>query len=212
VGPYHYYSAEANLSEEFTLTALHNLRSADRSRQAALLNGRDAREMVVVAVSGSYLRVLATQALVASQEAQSNTRSSRTSRRSIRRTRAPKPKSMPTAALSKCRHSNGLGTGTSQPVTQENRRQGWDGLRQNVAIHDLGTEESADGKSLQQRLDGKAPAWLLKWGSFVETELSWKLFHLVGHQGIEVALRHFRPHLRMTDGEQFELELEQKTL
>ncbi len=35
-----------------------------------MLNGRDAREMVVVAVSGSYLRVLATQALVASQEAQ----------------------------------------------------------------------------------------------------------------------------------------------
>jgi outer membrane protein TolC len=70
VGPYHYYSAEANLSEEFSFTALHNLRSADEARQAALMNGRDAREMVVVAVSGSYLRVLATQALVASQEAQ----------------------------------------------------------------------------------------------------------------------------------------------
>jgi len=70
VGPYHYYSAEANLSEEFSFTALHNLRSADQSRQAALMNGRDARETVVLAVSGSYLRVLATQALVASQEAQ----------------------------------------------------------------------------------------------------------------------------------------------
>jgi len=70
VGPYHYYSAEANLSEEFSFTALHNLRSADQSRQAAWMNGRDAREMVVLAVSGSYLRVLATQALVVSQEAQ----------------------------------------------------------------------------------------------------------------------------------------------
>jgi outer membrane protein TolC len=70
VGPYHYYSAEANLSEEFSFTALHNLRSADQSRQEALMNGRDARELVVLAVSGSYLRVLATQALVASQEAQ----------------------------------------------------------------------------------------------------------------------------------------------
>jgi outer membrane protein TolC len=70
VGPYHYYSAEANLSEDFSLTALHNLRSAEQARQAALMNDRDAREMVVVAVSGSYLRVLATQALVASQEAQ----------------------------------------------------------------------------------------------------------------------------------------------
>jgi outer membrane protein TolC len=70
VGPYHYYSAQANLSEEFSLTALHNLRSAEEARQAAFANDRDAREMVVVAVSGSYLRVLATQALVASQEAQ----------------------------------------------------------------------------------------------------------------------------------------------
>jgi outer membrane protein TolC len=70
VGPYHYYSAEANLSEEFSLTALRNLRSAEQARQAAMMNSRDTREMVVVAVSGSYLRVLATQALVASQEAQ----------------------------------------------------------------------------------------------------------------------------------------------
>jgi outer membrane protein TolC len=70
VGPYHYYSAEASLSEEFSFTALHNLRSADQARQAAMMNGRDAREMVVLAVSGSYLRVLATQALVVSQEAQ----------------------------------------------------------------------------------------------------------------------------------------------
>ena len=70
VGPYHYYSAEANLSEEFSFTALHNLRSAEQARQAAMMNARDAREMVVLAVTGSYLRVLATQALVASQEAQ----------------------------------------------------------------------------------------------------------------------------------------------
>ena len=70
VGPYHSYSAQANLSEDFSLVSLHNLRSAEQARQAALMNDRDAREMVVVAVSGSYLRVLATQALVASQEAQ----------------------------------------------------------------------------------------------------------------------------------------------
>jgi outer membrane protein TolC len=70
VGPYHYYSAEANLSEALSFTALHNLRSAEQARQAAEMNARDAREMVVVAASGSYLRVLATQALVASQEAQ----------------------------------------------------------------------------------------------------------------------------------------------
>jgi outer membrane protein TolC len=70
VGPYHYYGAQANLSEEFSFTALHNLRSAEQARLAAGMNAQDAREMVVVAVSGSYLRVLATQALIASQEAQ----------------------------------------------------------------------------------------------------------------------------------------------
>jgi outer membrane protein TolC len=70
VGPYHYYSAQANLSEELSFTGLHNLRSAEEALQAAAMNARDAREMVVVAVSGSYLRVLATQALVASQQAQ----------------------------------------------------------------------------------------------------------------------------------------------
>jgi outer membrane protein TolC len=70
VGPYHYYSAQANLSEQFSLTALHNLRSAEQAQQAAMMNARDARETVVLAVSGSYLRVLATQALIVSQEAQ----------------------------------------------------------------------------------------------------------------------------------------------
>ena len=70
VGPYHYYSAEANLSEELSLTSLHNLRSATAARDAALLSAKDARELIVLAVGGSYLRVLATQALVASQATQ----------------------------------------------------------------------------------------------------------------------------------------------
>ena len=70
VGPYHYYSAQANLSEQFSYTGLHNLRSAESLSAAALLSGRDARELIILAVGGSYLRVLATQALVASQEEQ----------------------------------------------------------------------------------------------------------------------------------------------
>jgi outer membrane protein TolC len=70
VGPYHYYSAQANLTEELSLAALHNLRSATATRDAALLSAKDARELIVLAVGGSYLRVLATQALVASQATQ----------------------------------------------------------------------------------------------------------------------------------------------
>ena len=67
VGPYHYYSAQANLSEQLSLTSLHNLRSATAALDAAQLTAKDARELIVLAVGGSYLRVLATQALVASQ-------------------------------------------------------------------------------------------------------------------------------------------------
>jgi outer membrane protein TolC len=70
VGPYHYYSAQANLSEQLSFTSLHNLRSATAARDAAVLSAKDARELIVLAVGGSYLRVLATQALVASQATQ----------------------------------------------------------------------------------------------------------------------------------------------
>jgi outer membrane protein TolC len=70
VGPYHYYSLEGNVSEQLSFTDLHNLKSAEAVHQAALLNMRDARELIVVAVGGSYLRVLATAALVASEEVQ----------------------------------------------------------------------------------------------------------------------------------------------
>ncbi|WP_158792115.1 TolC family protein [Granulicella sp. L60] len=70
VGPYHYYSLQGNVTEQLSLTDLHNLRSADANREATLMNLRDARELISVAVGGSYLRVLATAALVESQEIQ----------------------------------------------------------------------------------------------------------------------------------------------
>ncbi|WP_353068391.1 TolC family protein [Tunturibacter empetritectus] len=70
VGPYHYYSLEGNLSEQLSLTDLHNLKSANAAHAAAVLNMRDTREFVIVAVGGSYLRVLASIALVESQEVQ----------------------------------------------------------------------------------------------------------------------------------------------
>ncbi len=70
VGPYHYYSLEGNLSEQLSFTDLHNLKSANAAHAAAALNMRDARELVIVAVGGSYLRVLASIALVESQKVQ----------------------------------------------------------------------------------------------------------------------------------------------
>jgi outer membrane protein TolC len=70
VGPYHYYSALANVSEQFSMTSLYNLRSAAGAQRAGEMNAHDSNELVILAVGGSYLRVLATQALVTSQEAQ----------------------------------------------------------------------------------------------------------------------------------------------
>jgi outer membrane protein TolC len=70
VGPFHYYSALANLSEDLSLTSLHNLRQAQASAEAAQMSAQDARELIVLAVGGTYLRVLASKANVASQEAQ----------------------------------------------------------------------------------------------------------------------------------------------
>ena len=52
VGPYHYYSLEGNISEQLSLTGLHNLKSANAAHEAGLLSVRDARELIVVAVGG----------------------------------------------------------------------------------------------------------------------------------------------------------------
>jgi outer membrane protein TolC len=70
VGPFHYYSALANVSEDLSLTLLHNLRQSQASAEAAQMSAQDARELIVLAVGGTYLRVLASKANVLSQEAQ----------------------------------------------------------------------------------------------------------------------------------------------
>jgi len=70
IGPFHYYSALANVSENLSLTALHNVRQSDASLEAARMSAADARELVVLAVGGAYLRVIANKANVLSQEAQ----------------------------------------------------------------------------------------------------------------------------------------------
>jgi outer membrane protein TolC len=71
VGPFHYYDARGTVSENaFDLTALHNYRSQTEQQHASELSDRDARELVILAVSGEYLNVLASQTLVQSQTAQ----------------------------------------------------------------------------------------------------------------------------------------------
>ncbi len=71
VGPYHYYDLRTSISfDAFDRSALHSYRSAQESERASEFSDRDARELVVLAVGGEYLRVLADAALVEAQEAQ----------------------------------------------------------------------------------------------------------------------------------------------
>jgi outer membrane protein TolC len=70
VGPFHYYSALANVSDNFSMTSLANLRQSQASAKAAEMSAQDARELIVLAVGGTYLQVLASKANVLSQEAQ----------------------------------------------------------------------------------------------------------------------------------------------
>jgi len=69
VGPFHYYDLHGSLQQTLVdFTAIHNLRSANQSADAANLNARQAREEVVLSVVGVYLQLLATKAEVEQQQ------------------------------------------------------------------------------------------------------------------------------------------------
>jgi outer membrane protein TolC len=71
VGPYHYYDARVTVNyNALDMAAVHNFRSAKAQEQASELSDKDARELVILAVGGEYLKVLADAALVEAQEAQ----------------------------------------------------------------------------------------------------------------------------------------------
>lgn len=68
VGPFHYYSAQGTFQQDLLdLTAIHNLRATHQSADAAVLEARQAREEVVLAVTGTYLQLMATSAMVQAQ-------------------------------------------------------------------------------------------------------------------------------------------------
>jgi outer membrane protein TolC len=68
VGPFHYYDLRGSLQQSILdLTAVHNYRSARNSSDAASLDARQAREEVVLAVTGAYLQLMATSALIDEQ-------------------------------------------------------------------------------------------------------------------------------------------------
>ncbi len=71
VGPYNYSQLQATLSQSvYDPVARRNWKAAKESEKASQFNAKDARELVVLAVGGSYLQVIATAARVESQRAQ----------------------------------------------------------------------------------------------------------------------------------------------
>jgi outer membrane protein TolC len=74
VGPFNYFDLRARLSQTVAnLTSLNNYRSAKETVKANELSGRDARDLVVLAVGGAYLQVIAAKARVESAKAQLQT-------------------------------------------------------------------------------------------------------------------------------------------
>jgi outer membrane protein TolC len=71
VGPYNYSSLQGALNQSlYDLVARRNWQAAKAGEQAAGLSAKDAHELVILAVGGTYLQCLSTAARVASQQAQ----------------------------------------------------------------------------------------------------------------------------------------------
>jgi outer membrane protein TolC len=70
VGPYNYFDFRATLTQTvIDLTRLHNLRAATENARAAEFTARDTRDLVVLAVTGSYLQIIAAGSRVRAAEA-----------------------------------------------------------------------------------------------------------------------------------------------
>jgi outer membrane protein TolC len=71
VGPFNYFDLRARLTQNIAdLTAINNYRSSRELVKANQANLRDARDMVVLAVGGAYLQVIAAEARINSAQAQ----------------------------------------------------------------------------------------------------------------------------------------------
>lgn len=71
IGPFHYYSAQANVSQSaLDIVAIRNLMAAKESGRAADFNQQDVREQIVLAVAAAYLQVLAQNARVSAAQSE----------------------------------------------------------------------------------------------------------------------------------------------
>ncbi len=73
VGPFEYSQLQGNLNQSiFDLVQRRNWKASKESERASMLSAKDAREIVVLAVGGTYLQTLAAASRVQSQQAQVN--------------------------------------------------------------------------------------------------------------------------------------------
>ena len=71
VGPFNYIDFRARLSQSvFDFTALNNYRASNDVTNANRFAAQDARDLIVLAVGGAYLQLIAAKARMASEEAQ----------------------------------------------------------------------------------------------------------------------------------------------
>jgi outer membrane protein TolC len=73
VGPFNNFDARANFTENVSLTGLRNWRSSQENARSAALSLKDSRELVALAVSGSYLQIIASAARIQTVRAQIET-------------------------------------------------------------------------------------------------------------------------------------------
>jgi outer membrane protein TolC len=70
VGPFHYFDWRARLTQTADLTLLRNYRASEQLLRATQLSAQDARDLVVLAVTGGYLSIIAAAARIDSARAQ----------------------------------------------------------------------------------------------------------------------------------------------
>jgi outer membrane protein TolC len=71
VGPFNYSSLAGNFNLPiFDAVSIWNLKSAKALERSSVLSAQDARQVVIFAIAGAYLQTVATEARVASQQAQ----------------------------------------------------------------------------------------------------------------------------------------------
>ena len=71
VGPFNYFDLRAHLSQTIAdVTSWKNYRSAQENARSIDFTMKDARDLVVLAVGGSYLQVIAAKQRVVSEQAQ----------------------------------------------------------------------------------------------------------------------------------------------